>query len=89
MSLRVRGLILTQLRRAEHSLKLNNGRHLHRHFIGFPLKSLISLITLTGSLKLFVSFLNWFNVRRATGRLEDEMLAANLHKYNLPNYSNQ
>ena len=45
MSLAVRGLILTQLLRAEHSVKLNNGKHLHRHFIGFALKSLISLIS--------------------------------------------
>ena len=56
MSLRVRGLILTQLRRAEHSVKINNGGHLHRHFIGFPLKPLISLISLTGSLNLFCFF---------------------------------
>ena len=45
MSLAVKGLILTQLRRAEHSVKLNNGGHLHRHFIRFPLKPFISLIS--------------------------------------------
>ena len=56
MSLGVRGLILTQLRRAEHPVKLNNGGHLHRHFIGFSLKPLISLISLTGSLNLFCFF---------------------------------
>ena len=36
MSLGVKGLILIQLLRAEHPVKLNNGGHLHRQFIGFP-----------------------------------------------------
>ena len=45
MSFGVKGLILIQLLRAEHPVKLNNGRHLHRHFMSFPLKSFISLIS--------------------------------------------
>ena len=45
MSLAVKGLILTQLLRAEHPVKLNNGGHLHRHFIRFPLKPFISPIS--------------------------------------------
>ena len=68
-SLGVKVFILTHLRRAEHPVKLNNGGHLHRYFIGFSLKPLISLISLTDSLNLFCFFSELAH-RWSMGRLE-------------------